>query len=212
MEVLRTHDTGHADSEINWVICGGSGYGLRRQCREGPRLMETTGDGSEKHAASSGLYIGRDWPPADGRDAYSGLRVDIEAGRPLTIRPTPRCPAGLIEIERLTLRRSPFREHHNDGSKGNRRSMATPRLASAAPHLRIGANAATAQRHLASTPPQDGQGCRGSGHGGGLGVGCHHHKTVKFQLSGPSGYSGMQLDTAIPEFEHGSQHGKATAR
>ena len=89
LEVLRTHDTGHADSEINRVICGGSGYGLRRQRREGPRLMETHGDGSEKHIASSDLYIGRDWQPADGRDAYSGLRVDIEAGRPLTIRLTP---------------------------------------------------------------------------------------------------------------------------
>lgn len=89
LEVLRTHDTGHADSGIHWVICGGSGYGLRSQRREGARLMEMNDDGSEKHVASSDLYIGKDWPPAEGRHAYSGLRVDIAAGRPLTIRLTP---------------------------------------------------------------------------------------------------------------------------
>ncbi|HTL90316.1 MAG TPA: metallophosphoesterase, partial [Leptolyngbya sp.] len=35
LEYLRTVDTGHADSNTNWVVCGGSGYSLRRQREEG---------------------------------------------------------------------------------------------------------------------------------------------------------------------------------
>ena len=35
------------------------------------------------------LFIGREWDKADGRDAYSGLRVDIDPGQPITIRLTP---------------------------------------------------------------------------------------------------------------------------
>ena len=89
MEVLRTHDTGHADSHTDWVICGGSGYGLRRQRREGSELMEKDIDGTENHVATSNLFIGREWDKADGRDAYSGLRVDIDPGQPITIRLTP---------------------------------------------------------------------------------------------------------------------------
>ena len=89
LEVIRSHDTGHADSHINWVICGGSGYGLRAQRREGAELTEQTVDGNSKVVATSELFIGRNWPAAGGRDSYSGLRVDIAEGRPLSIRLTP---------------------------------------------------------------------------------------------------------------------------
>ena len=60
MEVLRTHDTGHADSHTDWVICGGSGYGLRRQRRKGSELMEKDIDGTKNHVATSNLFIGRE--------------------------------------------------------------------------------------------------------------------------------------------------------
>ena len=89
LEVLRTHDTGHADSNINWVICGGSGYGLRAQRREGAELTEQTVDGKTRVVATSELFIGRNWTDAGARDGYSGLRVDVSEGRPLTIRLTP---------------------------------------------------------------------------------------------------------------------------
>ncbi len=96
MEVLRTHETGHSDSNINWVICGGSGYGLRAQRREGAELTETTSEGNTRVVATSNLFIGRNWGAAEGRNGYSGLRVDIGEGRPLTIRLTPlvSCPDG----------------------------------------------------------------------------------------------------------------------
>ncbi|MGL5796362.1 MAG: metallophosphoesterase family protein, partial [Waterburya sp.] len=35
MEHLSTKDTGYADSNINWLVCGGSGPSLRRQRQEG---------------------------------------------------------------------------------------------------------------------------------------------------------------------------------
>ena len=89
LEVLRTHDTGHADSHLNWVICGGSGYGLRDQRREGAELIEDQAEGDAKVVATSKMFVGRNWPAAEGRNGYSGLRVDIAEGRPLSIRLTP---------------------------------------------------------------------------------------------------------------------------
>ena len=89
LEVLRTHDTGHADSHLNWVICGGSGYGLRSQRREGAELIEDQSEGEAKVVATSKLFVGRNWTAAQGRNGYSGLRVDIAEGRPLSICLTP---------------------------------------------------------------------------------------------------------------------------
>lgn len=89
LEVLRTEDTGHADSYLNWVICGASGYGLRDQRRDGSQLMEHDRNGNPTVVANSQLFIGRNWSGAAGRHAYSGLRIDIGSGRPFTIRLTP---------------------------------------------------------------------------------------------------------------------------
>ena len=89
MEVLRTHETRHADRHINWVICGGSGYGLRTQRREGPELIESNDEGGTRVIASNRLFIGRNWDGAKAGDAYSGLRIDIAEGRPLTIQLMP---------------------------------------------------------------------------------------------------------------------------
>lgn len=90
LEVLRTHDTGHGDAHTNWVVCGGSGYSLRNQRREGPEIRENMPQGEQKLMARSELYIGRGWPQAEGGGgAYSALRVDICSGRPLRIRLTP---------------------------------------------------------------------------------------------------------------------------
>lgn len=73
LEYLRTGNTGHADSHINWIICGGSGFSLRRQRREGPELMETF-DGNEdstRKVARSLLYIGRSGRGSQKRRPYS---------------------------------------------------------------------------------------------------------------------------------------------
>lgn len=103
MEVLRTHETGHADREINWVICGGSGYGLRMQRREGPELIEQDETGQLSVIASNNLFIGRNWNGTAEGNAYSGLRIDIAEGKPLTMTLTPlvscRTSKGWVDAE-----------------------------------------------------------------------------------------------------------------
>jgi predicted phosphodiesterase len=81
LEHLSTGDTGHADSNINWIICGGSGYSLRRQRKEGAALKETFGD-VEREVARSHLYLGRSGHGSHKRRPYSFLRIDVKAGNP----------------------------------------------------------------------------------------------------------------------------------
>lgn len=76
LEHLQTVDTGHADSHIHWVICGGSGYSLRRQRTEGADLMETVGDKSQL-VARSHLFVGRHGQGSQKKRPYSSLRIDV---------------------------------------------------------------------------------------------------------------------------------------
>lgn len=85
LEHLRTLDTGHADAHINWLICGGSGFSLRRQRQEGPYLMEAFGQSSQtdvRPVAQSLLFIGRSGQGSQKRRPYSALRIDVKNGRP----------------------------------------------------------------------------------------------------------------------------------
>ncbi|WP_299412795.1 metallophosphoesterase [Acaryochloris sp. IP29b_bin.148] len=81
MEYLMTGDTGHADANLNWVICGGSGFSLRRQRSEGPELTEKQ-EGEKRIVARSHLYIGRYGHGSQKHRPYSGLRIDVKAGTP----------------------------------------------------------------------------------------------------------------------------------
>ncbi len=85
LEYLRTGDTGHADSHLNWLICGGSGFSLRRQRSLGPELLEFFGDNDSGHTrevARSLLYIGRNGHGLQKRRPYTCLRIDVQDGRP----------------------------------------------------------------------------------------------------------------------------------
>ncbi|MBW4515723.1 MAG: metallophosphoesterase [Timaviella obliquedivisa GSE-PSE-MK23-08B] len=96
LEHLKTLDTGHADSNINWIICGGSGYSLRRQRPEGTELRESVNevgrdhqlleediqDGDDRPVANSHLFIGRSGNGTQKRRPYSALRIDVKAGDP----------------------------------------------------------------------------------------------------------------------------------
>ncbi|YAF96583.1 MAG: metallophosphoesterase [Nodularia sp. CChRGM 3473] len=77
LEHLQTLDTGHADSHINWIVCGGSGYSLRRQRTEGAELMESMGD-TNKLVARSHLFVGRHGHGSQKRRPYSCLRIDVK--------------------------------------------------------------------------------------------------------------------------------------
>lgn len=82
LEYLKTEDTGHADANINWVICGGSGFSLRRQRPEGPELTENLDGEAERIVARSQFYIGRYGYGSQKHRPYSGLRIDVKAGTP----------------------------------------------------------------------------------------------------------------------------------
>lgn len=85
LEYLRTGNTGHADSNLNWIVCGGSGYSLRRQREEGAELIETFGDTPDAQTlkvAQSKLFIGRNGSGSHKRRPYSFLRIDVKDGCP----------------------------------------------------------------------------------------------------------------------------------
>lgn len=90
LEYLRTEDTGYADAHLNWIICGGSGYSLRRQRQEGVDLMEVQEDGkSSRVVARSHLYVGRKGHGEQKRRPYSFLRIDVKDGCPPQFVVTP---------------------------------------------------------------------------------------------------------------------------
>ncbi|MGF1513497.1 MAG: metallophosphoesterase [Elainellaceae cyanobacterium] len=86
---LRTEDiAGHGDAGIHWVVCGGSGYSLRRQRIEGSILFEHVGD-NRWPVARSHLFVGRTGYGARKRRPYTFARVDVSADTParFTVRP-----------------------------------------------------------------------------------------------------------------------------
>ncbi|MBR8839997.1 MAG: metallophosphoesterase [Stigonema ocellatum SAG 48.90 = DSM 106950] len=92
LEYLQTMDTGSADSHLDWIVCGGSGFSLRRQRPEGPDLMDTVGDvltQENRLVARSQLFVGRNGQGYEKRRPYSCLRIDVKDGCPpkFIIRP-----------------------------------------------------------------------------------------------------------------------------
>ncbi|PSB18405.1 metallophosphoesterase [filamentous cyanobacterium CCP2] len=91
LEYLRTIETGHADSNINWIVCGGSGYSLRRQREEGAELFEAVPEAASKThlVAKSHLFVGRTGHGSDKHRPYSFVRIDVTAGSPpkFVVRP-----------------------------------------------------------------------------------------------------------------------------
>lgn len=88
LELLRSGSTGHGDSHIPWLICGGGGYSLRRQRAEGNTLLEGP-PGEERVVAHSELFVGRSGHGSKLRRRFSALRVDVAAGSPLRLTLTP---------------------------------------------------------------------------------------------------------------------------
>ncbi|MFM6192001.1 MAG: metallophosphoesterase [Planktothrix sp.] len=91
-EHLYTGNTGFADSYIHWLICGGSGYSLRRQRPEGSQLIEffeTEMGVKSRSIAESLLFVGRQGKGREKRRPYSGLRIDVLGEKPLKFRVKP---------------------------------------------------------------------------------------------------------------------------
>ncbi|MBF2025227.1 MAG: metallophosphoesterase [Oscillatoriales cyanobacterium C42_A2020_001] len=88
LEYLRTGDTGHGDAFTNWIVCGGSGFSLRRQRLEGTELTEPH-DNEERLVATSELFLGRSGQGLQKRRPYSGIRIDVKDSCPpkFVVRP-----------------------------------------------------------------------------------------------------------------------------
>ncbi len=82
-EYLRTVDTGHADSNMNWIVCGGSGYSLRRQREEGTEITESFEDAEERIVAKSQLFVGRTGQGTQKQRPYSFVRIEVTADDPV---------------------------------------------------------------------------------------------------------------------------------
>ena len=76
-EYLRTVDTGHADSYLNWIICGGSGARLRPQQANMATVQEVSGV-DQRVVAKSQIFLGRQELPTGVRWPYSFLRIDVQ--------------------------------------------------------------------------------------------------------------------------------------
>jgi 3',5'-cyclic AMP phosphodiesterase CpdA len=87
-DYVRTTDTGHGDAHIPFVVCGGSGYSLRRQRAEGPELTGPVGD-RETMIAKSHLFIGRSGKGSTLKRPYSGVRIEVNQGTPLKLSVIP---------------------------------------------------------------------------------------------------------------------------
>jgi predicted phosphodiesterase len=79
MEYLATKDTGYADSNINWIVCGGSGHSLRRQREEGTTLYQDA-DLNSQPIGQSHLFLGRSGRGKNKKRPYSCLRIDVQGG------------------------------------------------------------------------------------------------------------------------------------
>ncbi|MEO0489221.1 MAG: metallophosphoesterase, partial [Cyanobacteria bacterium J06659_2] len=87
-EYLQTLDTGYADAHTHCVICGGSGFSLRRQRFEGDILTETIA-GKDCKVARSHQFVGRNGHGSRKRRPYSALRIDVLPGMPLCFKVRP---------------------------------------------------------------------------------------------------------------------------
>ncbi|MEO0542084.1 MAG: metallophosphoesterase, partial [Cyanobacteria bacterium P01_A01_bin.105] len=81
LEHLQTGANQLADAHIDYIVCGGSGYSLRRQRTHGLEIKEGVGR-QVQTVATSRRYIGRMGHGSDKRRPYSCLRVEVRAGNP----------------------------------------------------------------------------------------------------------------------------------
>lgn len=81
-EHIETLDTGHADSYTHCLICGGSGFSLRRQRSEGNILTEGGDEGKRRDVAKSHMFLGRTGHGSEKHRPYSALKIDVLPGTP----------------------------------------------------------------------------------------------------------------------------------
>lgn len=91
-EHLQTEKTGHADSFLNWIVCGGSGDSIRRQRSGGSELLEKLVYQGRPHpeiVAKSLCYAGVEGDRQSRQYSHSLLRIDIDPLAACPIKITP---------------------------------------------------------------------------------------------------------------------------
>lgn len=81
LEHIRTGQTGHGDSGLDWVVCGGGGESLRRQRKTGADILEVLqshGRSYTEMVAKSQFYLGVKGHGSKRQCCYSFLRVDVK--------------------------------------------------------------------------------------------------------------------------------------
>ena len=79
LEHLHTLNTGHADSNIDWLICGAGGHSVRRQ-QSGNNVVSEVLDGKPQQVAQSRLFLGCKGYGIYKKQSYSCLRIDVKGG------------------------------------------------------------------------------------------------------------------------------------
>ncbi|MEL6603240.1 MAG: metallophosphoesterase [Cyanobacteria bacterium J06614_10] len=85
LEHVKTAQTTYADSQTDWLVCGGSGFGLRRQRRMGKDLLENVvrrGRSETDVVAESQLYAGVHGSSRKQRKFHSFVRIDVQPNQP----------------------------------------------------------------------------------------------------------------------------------
>ncbi|MEL6263601.1 MAG: metallophosphoesterase [Cyanobacteria bacterium J06626_6] len=85
LEHMKTAQTTYADSQMDWLVCGGSGFGLRRQRRMGKDLLENVfrrGRSETDVVAESQLYAGVHGSSRKQRKFHSFVRIDVQPHQP----------------------------------------------------------------------------------------------------------------------------------
>ncbi len=99
-EHLKTTETGHADAGMDWVVCGGSGAGLRRQREAGADILENLSQGQKQGGrqdsksctrvvAKSQLYAGLHGRSHQKQLFHSFVRIEVQPhqSQKILIRP-----------------------------------------------------------------------------------------------------------------------------
>lgn len=92
LEHLKTTRTGHADAATDWLVCGGSGTGLRRQRSSEKMILENffeRGRSDTRLVAQSQVYAGAHGTRRASHNFHSFVRIDIQPHQQQIIRICP---------------------------------------------------------------------------------------------------------------------------
>ena len=83
LEHVKSVDTGYADGNLDWLVCGGSGISVRRQRKADANILERLTDKNHESykytgiVAKSQMYVGRHSRKQIKQNLHTFMRVDV---------------------------------------------------------------------------------------------------------------------------------------